>query len=339
VERFWLIAFPTFESVVPFVFKSIMKFTIKVPATSANLGPGFDALGLALDLWNETTVTTNNINELETDTRIKRILISVKGEGAGRLISNEKNLIVRTAQKLADRAGKTLPIFHAECVNQIPLSSGMGSSAATIVTGLLMGNTLLGNPFSTEDILNLACEMEGHPDNVAPALLGGLVVSTVNEGKVLAHPIHIGADIHVTIALPDFYLPTRQARAALPKKISMKNAVHNISRAVLVTEAFRTGDLILLGEAMTDKLHQPYRLKLIPGAVSAMEAAKEAGAAAVALSGAGPSLIAFSSKAEAGIPQGDNVGESMRRAFEAAGLQARIFQLRVSGQGAGIQVR
>jgi len=298
-----------------------MKITIKVPATSANLGPGFDALGLALDLWNEIIITP-----------AKEFAVKTNGEGTGRLSSGKNNLIIRTAQKLAERMGKPLLPFQAECMNQIPLSSGMGSSAATIVTGLLAGNALLENPLSKEEILNLASEMEGHPDNVAPALMGGLVVSTIEEGYVIARQIPIGMDASITIALPDFYISTRQARAALPRRITLKNAVHNISRAILVMESFRTGDLSLLGEVMSDRLHQPYRLKLIPGALSAMEAAKEAGAAAVALSGAGPSLIAFSSKAEAGI------GESMQRAFEAAGLKARILNLRVSGQGAGIQI-
>jgi len=296
-----------------------MKILIKVPATSANLGPGFDALGLALDLWNETTITP-----------AKDFAVTVASEGAERLASGKNNLVVRAAQRLAERAGKLLPPFHAECMNQIPLSSGMGSSCAAILTGLLAGNMLFESPFSREEILNLASEMEGHSDNVAPALLGGLVVSTMNADRVIAHQIPVGTDVHITIALPDFYLPTKQARAVLPKKISVKNAVHNISRAVLVTEAFRNGDLTLLGEAMTDKLHQPYRLKLIPGAQSAMDVAKEAGANAVALSGAGPSLIAFSSKAEAGI------GESMKRAFEAVGLTARIFNLGISGRGAEI---
>ena len=313
-----------------------MNITIKVPATSANLGPGFDALGLALDLWNETIFTT----DVGTDERIsptdgktdKRIFVSVQGEGAGLLAPNEKNLIVRTARVLAERRGKTLPPFQAECINQIPLSSGLGSSAATIVTGLLAGNALLENPLSQEEILDLAAELEGHPDNAAPALLGGLVVSTAEAGQVVARQIPIRSDIYITIAFPNFYISTKQARAALPRKVSVKHAVHNISRAVLVTEAFRTGDLDLLGKAMTDKLHQPYRLKLIPGAQSAMQAAREAGAAAGALSGAGPSLIAFSSKAEPGI------GEAMKRAFEAAGLSTRVFQLGISGQGAEIQI-
>jgi len=310
------------------------RIVIKVPATSANLGPGFDALGLALGLWNVTTVTTDGGTDGKAD---KRISITIQGEGAGLLAPNGKNLIARAALKLADRAGKSLPSFSAECFNQIPLSSGLGSSAAAIVTGLMIGNTLLGNPFSEDDILDLASEMDGHPDNVAPALMGGLVVSIVNDGKVIARQIPIGMDLCITVALPDFYLPTKQARAALPRKTSMKNAVHNISRAVLVTEAFRSGDLRLLGEAMTDKLHQPYRLKLIPGAQPAMEAAKEAGAAAVALSGAGPSLIAFSSKSESNVPQGDVIGEAIRRVYETVGLPTRVYNLRVSGRGAGLQ--
>ena len=296
-----------------------MKFTIKVPATSANLGPGFDALGLALSLWNETVVTP-----------AEEFLVTVTGEGADRLAPGRNNLIVRAAQKLAERAGKELPPFHAECVNHVPLSSGMGSSSAAILTGLLAGNALLNDPLSREEVLNFAAEMEGHPDNVAPALLGGLVVAIIDNGKVIARQIPIRMDVCITIVLPDFYLPTKQARAALPKRIPMKNAVHNISRAVLVTEAFRTGDLDLLGKAMTDTLHQPYRLKLIPGATSAMEAAKEAGASAVALSGAGPSLIAFS-KTEL------TIGESMKRAFESEGLKARDFSLKVNAEGAEVQ--
>jgi len=299
-----------------------MNIKIKIPATSANLGPGFDTLGLALDLWNETIVTPAN-----------EFSVTVSGEGEGRLTKGRNNLIVRAAQKLADHVQKALPPFHADCVNQIPLSSGLGSSAAAILTGLLAGNALLEKPLSDGDVLNLAAVMEGHTDNVAPALMGGLVVSTMNDGRVIARHIPFEQYMHITIALPDFYLPTKQARAALPRKTSMKNAIHNISHTVLLTEAFRTGDFSLLGEVMTDKLHQAYRLKLIPGAQSAMEAARDAGASAVALSGAGPSVIAFSSKAETGI------GEAMKRAFEELGLSTRIFNLGISGQGAEIQIK
>jgi len=293
---------------------------IHVPATSANLGPGFDTLGLALDLWNEAIVTPAD-----------EFCVQVSGEGEGQLAKGRNNLIVRAAQKLADHVRKPLPAFLAACANQIPLSSGLGSSAAAILAGLLAGNALLENPLSNTEILNLAAIMEGHADNAAPALMGGLVVSAMDHEKVIARRIPVGMDIHLTIALPDLYLSTKQARSALPRKIPVKNAVYNISHTALLMEAFRAGDLGLLGEMMTDTLHQPHRLKLIPGAGAAIAGAKKAGASAAALSGAGPGVIAFSSKAEPGI------GKSMKRAFEEAGLETRIFNLGISDQGAEVQ--
>jgi homoserine kinase len=308
-----------------------MNITIRVPATSANLGPGFDSLGLALDLWNETVITL-----------AIEYTVQVNGEGRERLSHGENNLIIQAARKLAEIAGKRLPPFHVDCINRIPLSSGLGSSAAAKLTGLLGANVLLGKPLLKDEILNLAAEMEGHPDNVAAALLGGLVVSTVENGKVFAHKINVDSNqtpaghfesaFYVTVVLPEVHISTRQARKALPKHVSIEDAVHNISRAVLITEAFRSGDLGLLSKGMTDTLHQPYRLTLIPGAEQAMDAARRAGAPAVALSGAGPSLIAFSSKRDPAI------GEAMQRAFEEAGLQARIFQLRMSNHGAEVHI-
>ena len=238
-----------------------MNITIKVPATSANLGPGFDTLGLALDLWNETEWVTDG----EAD---EQIVVSIEGEGAGKISQGKDNLIVEAAMKLAELAGKELPAFKLSCVNHIPMSSGLGSSSAAILTGMLGADTLLGEPFSRNEILKIAAEMEGHADNVSAALLGGLTLSSVDvaEDKVIVRQIPIGMDLHVTVVLPDFHLPTKEARAALPKQYSMKDVVHNISHAALVLEAFRCGDLRLLREAMTDTLHQPYRMKLIPGA-------------------------------------------------------------------------
>jgi homoserine kinase len=303
-----------------------MHITIRVPATSANLGPGFDSLGLALDLWNETVITL----AIEYS-------VQLNGEGMERLSAGENNLIIRSAQKLAQYVGKRLPPFHLDCLNRIPLSSGLGSSAAAKLTGLLGANKLLGQPLSNEEILSLATEMEGHPDNVAPALFGGLCVSTLENGRVFAHKINVAtgndSSICITIALPDVHISTQQARAALPEQVTLKDAVHNLSRAVLVAEALRNGDLDLLGRAMTDTLHQPYRLRLIPGAREALDAAKEAGAAAAALSGAGPSIIAFSSKRDPAI------AEAMTRAFQQAGLPARTFHLKMSNFGAEAQIR
>ena len=261
--------------------------------------------------------------------------MTIEGEGAGKLPTDATNAVVDAALMIYDRSKKSCPGLHVHCINRVPLSSGLGSSSAAMLTGMLGANALLGSPFSDEEILKLAIETEGHPDNVAPAMLGGLVASIVYDDHVVSMRLPARAHrspLHVTIVLPDFDFPTRQARAILPKQVDRKDAIYNISRAVLVTEALRTGDLELLGKAMTDALHQPYRIPLIPGAQAAMDAAHHAGAGAVALSGAGPSLIAFSSKPEPGI------GQAMKRSFEAAGLSARIFELGASYEGAEVLI-
>ena len=301
-----------------------MKIIVKVPATSANLGPGFDALGLALDLWNEAEfIPTKN----------KKISVTIEGEGCNKLPTDQTNSVVEAALQVYELAGRSCDGMRIHCINRVPLGSGLGSSSAALLTGMLGANAMLGEPFSREEILKLAIETEGHPDNVAPAMLGGLVASIIHESHVLSLRLSLTGQhtpIHITVVSPDFDFPTKQARALLPRQIDRKDAIYNISRAVIVTEAFRLGDLDMLKEAMTDKLHQPYRIPLIPGAQSAMEAMKQAGASAVALSGAGPSLIAFSPKRETAI------GKAGQQAFAEAGLQSRIFKLKINRKGAQV---
>ena len=301
-----------------------MKVRVRVPATTANLGPGFDALGLALDVWNETIWTPTGDGEIR---------VTISGEGEDILPTDATNPVVSAALSLYDRVGVTCEGLRVHCINRIPLGSGLGSSSAALVSGLLGANALLGEPLSREDILRLAIEAEGHPDNVAPALLGGLVVSILHDGQVVSIKLPARArraPLRATVVLPKFEFPTGYARSILPRTVDRQDAIYNISRSVLVVEALRTGDLDLLGKAMDDRLHQPHRLPLIPGALSALEAARRAGAAAVALSGAGPSLIAFSSD---GNPE---IGEAMRREFARAGLEARVFHLRISERGARV---
>lgn len=306
-----------------------MQILVKVPATTANLGPGFDALGLALDLWNEATFSA-----------AADFLVEVSGEGTDVVPQPRENLILRAAFRLAETTGQTLEPVHVRCLNRIPFGSGLGSSSAATLTGLLGANAWLGSPLAPSVILDLATEIEGHSDNVAPALLGGLTVSTMDGDRVIARRLPVAAGdgtgertspLHVTVVVPEFHFATREARAALPKQITLRDGIHNISRAVLVTEAFRTGDLDLLAQSMTDTLHQPYRLPLIPGAQAAMDAAKQAGAAAVALSGAGPSLIAFSRD------HAQRIGQAMQRGFKDADLTARVFHLRISSHGASVE--
>jgi len=246
-----------------------MRVRVKVPATTANLGPGFDALGLALNLWNEADFTLRDDGQT---------LLSIQGEGAGSLPTDAENLVAESALKLFDLTNTPCPGLDIACLNRVPLGSGMGSSSAALLTGFLGANALIEHPLNNEELLKLAIETEGHPDNVAPAMLGGLVASIVHEDRVFSMRLPAKANhgaIHATVVLPDFHFPTQHARAILPTQVERQDAIFNISRAILVTEALRTGNLTLLGIAMKDSLHQPYRLPLIPGAVAALEAAKE----------------------------------------------------------------
>lgn len=297
-----------------------MTWLIRVPATSANLGPGFDCLGLALDLW----------NEVEVSTRGDHLSISIEGEGERHLPLNSKNAVVQAMRTYADRRHQSLPEgIHIHCRNRIPLGSGLGSSAAAAISGILAAEALLGLPGDLQGRLNLATSIEGHPDNVAPCLMGGLTASMMEEDKVIVRSLPI-ADLSFVVATPKFVLPTRQARAALPKTIPHKDAVFNVSRGILAAEALANGDLDLLTACMEDRLHQPYRLPLIPGAEEAVKAGRNAGAAAVVLSGAGPSLLAV-------LPTNadrEKVSSALQKAFLEHGLESRVFMPKITSVGA-----
>jgi homoserine kinase len=300
---------------------------IRVPATTANLGPGFDSLGMALDLWNETIF----------ERCPQGIHIDIQGEGAEGLARNAGNLIAQSALRVFAMSGHLpAPGLVIRCKNDIPLGSGLGSSAAAVLCGLLGGNEMLDEPLDHSQILELATEIEGHPDNVAPGLLGGLVISTTLiptptdvRPPIVARRVDVPC-LSVAVVVPAIDLPTRASRAALPVQVAIRDAVFNIGRVALVVEALRSGDLGLLGQVMDDRLHQPYRLKLIPGAESAIRAAKHAGAAAAALSGAGPGIVAFTRDDAA------KIADVMVDAFLKAGVHARGWALHVTAQGATV---
>jgi len=295
-----------------------MKVKVRVPASTANIGPAFDCLALALDLWNEAEF------ELSGD----GLQVSVRGEGAERLPRHERNLVYRAVARVYEEVSEAPPKnIRIICDNKIPLGSGLGSSAAASLAGLLGANALLRNPLKPELVMRLGAELEGHADNLAAALYGGLVLVKHTEWRTTAQALECAAWQAVYV-LPQVRLSTRAARAALPKKVSMADAVFNMGNALAVREALRTGSLAALAEAMQDRLHQPYRLPLLPGAADALAAAQRAGAAA-GLSGAGPGLIAF---VEPGREQA--VLAAILAAFEAHKLAARHFVLRSSAQGA-----
>jgi homoserine kinase len=291
---------------------------VGVPATTANLGPGFDCLGLSIDLWNEAEFSLSG----------RGLLVEISGEGQDSLPQTAENLVIRAFHNFYQYANLPIPAdLHVSIHNRVPSGSGLGSSASAVLLGLLGARFLSGRQASPMELLGLAAGMEGHSDNAAAALLGGLVVSLKTENAWLARRFDVPA-LHAALVLPDINLPTLVARQALPLSVPRSDAVYNVSRAVLVAEALRCGDLDLLGQVMEDRLHQPYRLPLIRGAAEAMAAAKSAGAQAVAISGAGPSLIAFC--AGASRP----AGEAMAAAFSQAGVASRTFELVTTSRGA-----
>ena len=284
--------------------------TVAVPATTANLGPGFDCLGLTLDVWNEVTVTVDE----------DRLHVSVQGEGAGLLSDDESNPIVRAAlDLLEERSARPLGL-RIECRNSVPPASGLGSSATAVLAGLLAANTLLGGPLASDELLARAVQQEGHPDNVAAALYGGLVIVVEREGVLLVRRFDVPRT-HVTVVIPTVAASTRRSRESLPEVVPLADAVYNIGRAALVVEALRSGDLGLLAQVMDDRLHQERRLQGIAGAAAALRAGREAGAGAVALSGSGPSLIAFAPSRTSAAAAGEAMADTLR----AAGTECRTL--------------
>jgi len=287
---------------------------IRVPATSANLGPGFDCLGLALNVWNEVTFEPAD-----------RITYHVIGEGAEKLNKGNRNLLTKAFILAHDACGKKMRGAKISAHNEILMSSGLGSSAAAIIAGLYGANEMLGKPLNQNEILKLANELEGHPDNVAPALFGGLVVSVMTGEKIITRRYEV-PEFSIVIVKPDVDWLTRTARAVLPKSVSRADAIYNIGRTSLVVDALRSGDLELLQKVMDDRIHQPYRLKHISGGMSAYKTAKHLGAAA--LSGAGPSIIAFVSPEKS-----EQAKTEVMWAFEERGIHARGLITKPSSKG------
>jgi homoserine kinase len=293
------------------------KVNVSVPASTANLGPGFDCLALALDLR----------NTLEIDIIGKGVEISIEGEGAEELPKDKNNLCMQAFKKYYDVFEKPLPGMRVRMHNRIPLRSGLGSSSATIIAGLLAADALHEGRFSTQQILKLVSELEDHLDNASASLLGGFIAVTKEGKDILTQQIPI-SDLSLVIVLPEVTLSTRKMRKALPTQITHQDAAYNLSHLVFTIEALRGGDLKKLGKVMKDRLHQPYRVPLIPGYPEAEKAALDSGADAVALSGAGPAMVAFTRENHATIVR------VMLEAFHAIGLQARQFILPVDHTGA-----
>ena len=296
---------------------------VRVPGTSANCGPGFDCLGVACTIYNELELTL-----LEEE----RLDIEITGDGAENIPVDERNIVWRSIQKLLERAGKAQEYKGAiiRMDNGVPLSRGLGSSATAIVGGLKAANECLGNPFTNRDLLQMATEIEGHPDNVAPAIFGGFTISIVRNGKPECFSLMPKLPVKLVVTVPDFFLPTKAARAVLPAEVPMKDAVFNIGRAAMLTAALCKGNKSFLRSVFDDALHKPYRAKLIPGMYDVFKAARAAGALGASMSGAGPCLIAFT------VENADAVGMAMRDAFAKNNVKSQYHVFDIDGTGATV---
>jgi homoserine kinase len=295
---------------------------IRVPATTANLGAGFDCIGAALSIYNEFTLTAIDSPDL---------VIAVRGLEAARVNTDATNLAYQAFLKLYRRIDRQPPVIQLEIKLGVPLARGLGSSATAIVGGLLGANSLAGNPLSPTEVMQLAIELEGHPDNVVPALIGGCqLAATAEKGWAIAEiPWH--SSIAVVVAIPDFELSTEAARSVLPKDYSRADAIFNTAHFGLLVRGLETGNPEWLTAALTDRIHQPYRQQLIPGYQAVEQAVSAAGGYGMVISGAGPTLLALTTAERAPA-----VGLAMTEAWATHQIAAQAHTLSIDTQGAVI---
>lgn len=303
---------------------------VRVPATTANLGPGFDALGMALSLY----------NHFEVERCPAGFRVEAEGDILQHVPQDENNLVFRAAQAVWARAGLPPTGWRVRLKAAIPFGCGLGSSASAIVGGAVAANVLAGEPLSTGELLAVAAGLEGHADNVTPALVGGFTVAAMVRAEAGAEsslgsgsrvdwvrlPVH---GVQAVVAVPSVRLPTKQSRRVLPETVSFRDAVFNVGRACLLVAALAARDHEAFAAALDDRLHQPYRAAMVPGFGAVVEAAKQAGAMGAVLSGAGPAMLAFVAEDRPAGP----VGEAMVAAFDQAGIEARWLALRPDHEG------
>ena len=294
------------------------QLTVKVPATTANMGPGFDCLGMALDMWNSIHVQVDSFG------------LEVSGEGEKTLPTDKSNLVYRSFSRAFQEAGIQEPEVSIACRNEIPLARGLGSSSAAVVGGLVAGNEMCGRALPQQRLLELAAEIEGHPDNVAPALLGGCQIVVWEERRLIATAVPVPDELRAVLFIPDVPMPTEQARKLLPDKVSREDAVYNMGRVALLVRALSTGDLAHLAVATDDRLHQPARQTIFPAMSNIFRAAQGADALGVFLSGAGSSILALARDREV------TIGYEMADAAVKSGVDGTVKITRPAAEGAHV---
>lgn len=298
----------------------MQRIDVRVPATTANLGPGFDCLGMALDMWNHMQFQVGE----EPGVR-------VMGQGAGHLSTGRSNLVYRAAERYFRETSTAMPSFSITCHNEIPLARGLGSSSSAIVGGLLGASAMAGHaPPDMELLWKLAVVMEGHPDNVTPALFGGCQIVARDRDDLVRASVPLPGDLQAVLFIPGKSMPTVQARDILPPQVSREDAVYNMGRVALLVNALATGRVKDLRVATQDRLHQPARQQLMPAMGLLFQGALDAGALGVFLSGAGSAVLALTAGEEASVARG------MANAAAQAGVQGEVKITRPSAKGAHV---
>lgn len=298
------------------------KVYVKVPASTANLGPGFDALGMALNLYAYVEMGIADRTE-----------IRLYGEQMEGVPTDKTNLVYKVAQLLFEKAGVRHPELDIAMYSDIPLTRGLGSSASAIVGALVAANRLIGGKLSTYELFQIASSLEKHPDNVGASLFGGLTVAFW-DGERAEHIRVVPDDrLDVLVAIPRFQLSTEKARHVLPQQVPLKDAVFNVGHASLLVAAFCTGRYDMIRHAMKDALHQPYRAPLVPGMSDILQRAEEHGALGVALSGAGPTLLAL---VDGTAGRGAELERFLLDTLHAHGIGADTMWLKVCAEGAAV---
>ena len=302
-----------------------MRVRVTVPASGGNTGPAFDSLGVAYALSNEVVLDTERAGE-----------DAVEGEGAEALRRGETNLVRAAIGRFEAETGRKLPPYRLELVNRIPFGRGLGSSAAAIIGGLLAADAAAGTGLGRDRLLRMAVAIEGHPDNVAPALCGGAVLTVFDEGRLdgplTVVPFAVPADWRAALYVPDLVIPTKQARAILPASVPRADAVFNHGRTALLAAAFSQGRPEFLRVAMQDRLHQPYRAKIYPQMEALIRAGLDAGAWGACMSGAGSAILAIAHESKAAA-----AAAGMARAAASLGLPGRTLVLEIPREGASVR--
>ena len=289
--------------------------TVRAPATSANMGPGFDCLGIALDIWNTVRVDLGEAG------------FEIRGLGKGELPSGPDNLVAQAFRMACEEAGARAPDARFTCTNAIPLGRGLGSSSAAAVAGIAAANDLLDLGMDKGAMLVLAAQVEGHPDNSAAALYGGCQIVVRESGRFVTSSVRVPERVRAVLFVPDSPMPTSESRSLLPTDAPMEDVVFNLGRVGLLVNALATDDLDLLRVATQDRLHQPHRQSIFHPMRVIMRAAMDAGAFGAFLSGAGSSVLALTSGREM------TIGYEMAEAASKAGVEGEVVVTGVGGRG------